>query len=455
MPGQRYLRFGRVFQANGRPGIVDGVIELDSHRISRVGPASEFTRELAQPDAAVEAYPDATAIPGLIDAHCHITLSGDSRTYEEQARDPDEMLTLVAVRNMALHLANGVTTLRDNGSRNRTGFIVREAIQRGYISGPRLLLSGRPVTHTGGHFHWCNGVADGEEAIRTAVRRLVSEGADHIKLMASGGGTGGNTPYLPSYGVRELKVAVETAHELDRPTTAHCRATSSMTNAIDAGLDCIEHGEFLVRGEIKQYGSGIAAAGVMKYDPAVAERIVEAGTFLSYTIQAGGYDTLLSLDRVEAQGGKLTAVQCSQVSMLTEFFDGKREILSSLLQDGILPRLIISSDAGPFDVAFGTLQYGLELAVSAGLSPVDAITAATSTAAKACNISAEVGTLEAGKDADIAVVSGDPTANISDLRHVVAVYQSGELAHTVTDRGRSHLVKPIASHLSLTTGGLC
>lgn len=451
--GAWYLRCGRVFPADGGPVVEDGVVEIDGDRVIRVGPASAFTRELARPDATVQEYPGATAIPGLIDAHCHITLSGDSRTYEEQIRDPDEMMTLVAVRNMRLHLAAGVTTLRDNGARNRTGFVVREAIRRGYVAGPRLLLSGRPVTHSGGHFHWCNGVADGEEAIRAAVRLLVSEGADHIKLMASGGGTGGNIPYLPAYTARELRVAVEAAHDLDRPTTAHCRATSSMVNAVDAGLDCIEHGEFLVRGEIKEYGAGIAAAGEMKYDPAVAGRIVEAGTFLSYTIQAGGYDTLLVLESRAERGEKLTGPQRAQVSMLTDFFDGKREILAALLQDGILPKLIISSDAGPFDVAFGTLHYGLELAVSAGLSPADAITSATRTAAEACHVLAEVGSLEAGKVADIAVVDGDPTTNIADLRHIVAVYQNGVPVHTPADAAG---VRPSgAARTGDTVLGLC
>jgi len=425
MESKRYLQFDRLFQANGRPAIAGGILEIQGSRITKVGSPADFAEELADPGVNVEVHAGATAVPGLVDAHCHITLSGDSRTYEDQIRDPDEMLTLVAVHNMGLHLSRGVTTLRDNGARNRTAFVVREAVQRGYIAGPRLLLSGRPVTHSGGHFHWCNGVADGEEAIRRAVRLLVSEGADHIKLMASGGGTGGNIPYLPSYDARELRVAVETAHSLDRPTTAHCRATSSMLNAIAAGLDCIEHGEFLIPGPMKDYGSGIASAGVMQYDRAVAGRLVESGIYLSFTIQAGGYDTLLRLRRQEAQGAALDGTQRAQVSMLAEFFEGKQEILASLVGDGMLPRLVISSDAGPFDVAFGTLQYGLELAVEAGLSPTDAIVAATRTAAEACSVGAEVGTLEVGKEADILVVAGDPTKEISDLRNVLAVYLGG------------------------------
>src|SRR5262249_48881475 len=162
--------------------------------------------------------------------------AADRRTYEQMVLDPDEMMALVSVRNLQRHLASGVTTLRDNGGRNRVTFIVREAINRGYFVRPRLPLSGPPQTPRHGHFHWCNGVADGPDAIRAAVRQLVAEGADHIKIMASGGATAGNIPYYPSYSAAELQVAVDAAHVLGRLTTAHCRAKQSMINAVEAGL---------------------------------------------------------------------------------------------------------------------------------------------------------------------------------------------------------------------------
>jgi imidazolonepropionase-like amidohydrolase len=160
-------------------------------------------------------FPTGAILPGLIDSHAHLTLAGDGRTYEQMTLDRDEMMALVAVRNMHRHLAAGVTTIRDNGGRNLVVFAVREAIER---------LSGRPITHSLGHFHWCNGVADSAEEIVAAVRRLVAEGADHIKIMASGGGTVGTIPSLASYRPDELRVAVETAHDLGRLTTAHARA---------------------------------------------------------------------------------------------------------------------------------------------------------------------------------------------------------------------------------------
>src|SRR6266581_3422698 len=124
------------------------------------------------------------------------------------AGDTDEIMALIALSNINIHLRSGITTLRDNGARNRVMFIVREAVQRGYFLAPRMLLSGRPITCTNGHFHCCGEIADGEDEIRRSVRRLVGEGADFIKIMATGGGTATTNPALASYGVPELRTAV-------------------------------------------------------------------------------------------------------------------------------------------------------------------------------------------------------------------------------------------------------
>src|SRR5205085_1267644 len=232
----------------------------------------------------------------------HISLAGDGRTYEQMFLDPDELMTVIGLHTMRVHLKSGVTTLRDNGARNRVTFVVREAILRGYVQGPRLLLSGRPITHSGGHFHFCNEVADSAEEVRRSVRRLVAEGADHIKIMASGGATAGNLPFRASYGVEELRAAVETAHHLGRLTTAHCRARDSMERALEAGLDRMEHAEFLVPPEEVTLGSGVTPTGLMRYDERLAERMLQRGLFVSFTFQAGGYDTLVELRREREAG---------------------------------------------------------------------------------------------------------------------------------------------------------
>lgn len=430
---RQYLLAPRAFTAEGRSCIEPAMIVIEGSRIAEVR-QSEVPPAGVRPDS-VRRYPGATLLPGLIDAHAHITLSADGRSYEAMERDPDEMMAIVAVRNMQRHLTSGVTTLRDNGCRNRVTFVVREAVRRGYLVGPRLLLSGRPLTHRHGHFHWCNGVADGADEIRAVVRELVAEGADHIKIMASGGGTFGNMPYYASYNADELKVAVEVAHSLGRLTTAHCRSTDSMENALAAGLDCIEHAEFLVPSAVYDPDTPMNARGEMRYDPALTERILASNMFVSFTMQAGGYDELLLL-RSRRDIGSLSDPEVSRLSSLEGYFERKIDLFARLLADGVLERLIISTDAGPFSVSFGNLHYGVELAVAGGMSTVDALLSITARAAKACGVSSFLGTLSVGKQADVVVVSGDPTANISALSDVEAVYLGGtELGPDMTTLG--------------------
>lgn len=436
-----YLRSAIVYPGTTEGGIRDGVVEVTGERIVGVGSYDEVKDRIGPDDTLVD-YGACTLLPGLVDSHAHMTLTGDGATYEQQATDPDEMMSLISVSNLQRHLASGVTTVRDNGGRNRVVFVVREAIERGYIAGPRLLLSGRPVTHSHGHFYWCGGEADSEAEIRAAVRKLVAEGADHIKIMASGGGTAGNIPYYPSYTAAELRTAVDAAHVLGRLTTAHCRARDSMVNAVEAGLDCIEHAEYLVPGELMEFGGGIASSGRMEYDPKVTERILQSGTFVSFTMQAGGYETLAEMRQRDPAG--LTAADKGRLAALDAYFDMKLEIFSELLRDGALPKMVISSDAGPFDAAFGGLQHGLELAVSGGLSPSQAIDAATRIAADACGVSDRVGTLAAGKEADLLVVDGDATADIARLWDVRAVYSRGQLvAPLYADSGVQRAAIPI------------
>ena len=109
--------------------------------------------------------------PGLIDGHTHLSLAGDGRTYVEMFADSDEMMVLTGMMNLQQHLAAGITTIREHGARNKIGFTLKKGLARGYIAGPRLLTSGRPITCTGGHFHMCNEISDGEEQMRRSVQR--------------------------------------------------------------------------------------------------------------------------------------------------------------------------------------------------------------------------------------------------------------------------------------------
>lgn len=406
---------------NNATVIVNGPL-IEDVRTDDTGPNS------LPPNVSLVDYGEATILPGLIDAHCHLTLSGyEHRTYEEQIGESDEMMALVAVRNMQAHLRSGVTTLRDNGGRNRITFEVRRAVERGYFVAPRLLLSGRPLTHTRGHFDWCNGEADGMDGIQRAIRTLVADGADHIKIMASGGATVGTYPQYASYRTDELRWAVEMSHDLGRLTTAHCRAKDSMARALEAGLDCIEHAEFIVPRAGSSLGEGLPGSipnSAVEFDNQLAHSIGESSMFVSVTLQQGGYDTLRRLRNDDAS---IQPHEAHQRAGLEAWYETKLETVRKMLDEGLANQTAISSDAGVFDVAFGKPAYGLELGVAAGMTPVKAIEAMTGIAARVCGVSDSTGTLTPGKQADLLVVRGDATSSVSLVADVEAVFLGGQL----------------------------
>jgi imidazolonepropionase-like amidohydrolase len=407
------IRVGLLVDGLGGPPITDAVIVVQGDRIAWVG---EFGDVPPKWSTGVLDYASSTALPGLVDAHVHMSLFADGRSYEEMAADSDSLMALAAARNVRTHLLSGVTTARDNGARNRLGFDIRLAIERGYFDGPRLLVAGRPITCSGGHFYWCGEEADGEEAIREAVRRLVAEGADHIKVMASGGGTAGTDPTRPSYTVSELSAAKATAQDLGRLVTAHCRARGAMDRAIEAGLDCIEHGEFLEED------------GVARFNADTAQRMVEAGTYLSPTLAAYGWDTILRL-RARREVEPLAERDAAALEQAEDTIKGRLECVNRLLALGMGDRIVAGTDAGCFDYSFGHMDYNLQLLVQSGMSPMQAIMAATRFSAKACGVDALVGTLEPGKYADILLLDGDPTQVIGAISNVRAVFKAGALVH--------------------------
>jgi imidazolonepropionase-like amidohydrolase len=412
------LRAGLLIDGIGGPPVRDAIVGFSDGRITAVGRAEDFGT-LAE--AAHVLGNDSVLMPGPVDCHAHPTLFPDRRPFEEQLRAPDEMLALTAVRQLTLHLHSGVTTVRDCAARGQTMFRVREAIRRGYFPGPRLQLAGRAITHSAGHIHWAGGVADTPEEIRRNVRVLVAEGADVIKLVASGGGTRGGIPYLASYTVDELRVGVEAAHALERRTVAHARATQSIENCVDAGVDTIAHVEFLAPGEILDMGNAGAPTGLPKFDPRVAEKIARSDAFLDLNPQSSGWDTVVLL-RAKPE---LTCAEADQLSKLERYFDHFLPVIGALRDLGLADRMGFGSDAGPFDTEFGHLEYNVHLARRAGLTPMESLQAVTRNAARVCGLADRVGTLEVGKDADLLLLDGNPLEDEQNLRRVAAVYKSG------------------------------
>ena len=385
---------------------------ISDGRIRAVGAADTIASQIP-PDTETIDLGDTTLPPGLIDGHTHLSLAGDGRSYVEMFSESDEMMVLTGAYNLRRHLDAGITTLREHGARNKVGFAIKEALSRGYIAGPRMQVSGRPITCSGGHFHMCNEVADGPDEIRRSVRRLVHEGADYIKIMTSGGGTAGTLPGRASYSVEELHAVVHEAHHFHRLTAAHCRAKESMVRAVAAGIDLMEHAEFLDPDH------------EMRFDPDLAEKMAECGIWISPTLQAWtNYGRIVDLEQ-KRDRGELSPAAASQLQALSDRAEKRLDIMRRMLDYCRIDRIVPGTDSGVGSLAFGHLDYDLRLLVKVGFTPGEALLSATRISAEAIDMADELGTIEPGKIADLAAFKGDPTKDVLALSDVAAVFQAG------------------------------
>lgn len=378
-------------------------VRIDGEVIGALAAASEVPSGVEQ----VERLEGLILTPGFVDSHVHLTLGTGGRAYEEVMReDTDGRMLIRAVRNGMTHLAAGVTTMRDCGGRNRTTFDLTEA-QRDRILDPfpNVQVSGRPITITGGHFHWCGEEADGPYGGRVAVRRMVKEGADFIKVMASGGGTKHTWLGHASFTVDELAAIVDESHRHGRLTTVHCLATTSIANAVAAGFDAIEHCGFQ------------RPDGVVEFDEDVGRSLVDAGIWYSPTIQTG-YRRLV---RTKAAYEKSPTDELRrQLEAVTAKVEGQVDVVRSMLELGA--RVVMGTDA---IAAFGDYAVGLELQVRAGMSPLQAMRSATSDAAEAIGLADSAGRIAVGRAADLVAVEGDLQSDITAAGRVKRVWRRG------------------------------
>ena len=308
--GWALLTAARLLDGSGAGALEDAAVLIEGGTIRAIGRRSE----VRPPDGAVATtheYGDATILPGLVDGHTHLVGIGDGTRGDDLAAQDDDLLLIRATVNARAMLHSGVTTIRENGAKGRIAFSVREAIRRGIAEGPSMVVAGRAVTITGGHLHWFGGEADGPDGLRHAVRQLVKEGADFIKIMASGGSTRSSHPYLPAFTPGELQAIVDEARRHERLTAAHAVPSAAIEDCLDAGLDMIIH------------CSMTGPTGAYGYRPDLADRMAEAGVWVNPTM----HDIrawLWHYRDEEAAGRALDATDVAQRDELRQLYDDKR-----------------------------------------------------------------------------------------------------------------------------------
>ncbi|MCP4622965.1 MAG: amidohydrolase family protein [bacterium] len=394
--------------------IPDGYVLVEGQKIRSW--AAQVDLPSLPPETAIFSFPQQTLIPGLINSHVHLCVpSGGQPFYLTQT---DEMALLTAVRNMRRELLSGVTTVRDCGDQNGVLFALRKALTRGILDGPRLILCGPPLTMTSGHAHFLGGVADGPAEIARAVRRRIADGADFIKLIGTGGGTPGTHPAHASYSRKEIAAAVSAAHGLDVPVTVHCRGIPGIVNALEAGVDQIEHACF----ELPD--------GSLCLEPELVRRMAHSGTRVTPTIQL--YRDALTHLQKKAASGQLNPTDRQRLKLLPGVIESKLEALKQFLSAGV--SVVAGNDAGLPYTGFGCLWQELDAMMAGGMTAMQAIAAATCTAARALGMEERIGSIQPGKQADLVVVEGDPTTDISVLSRVRMVMQAGRIVSKKIDR---------------------
>jgi imidazolonepropionase-like amidohydrolase len=393
------LRCGTLIDVQSRKTVANAVVIVEGNRIKSI-----HTGVQVPANAEVIDLSNATVLPGLFDLHCHFLDNPDGGTRGSAADN-----ALSGVRNAKTILLSGFTTIRDpgGGSPNYANVSVRDAVNRGWFDGPRIVVAGRFLSITGGHGDY-NGfpperemepenIVNGVEEMRKAVRRDVKYGADWIKLYVTGGFlSAGDDPGQQHFSDDEIKVAVEEVTRLGKYVAAHAHGAQGIKAAVRAGVRTVEHGTFI--------------------DDEGIELMKQRGTFLVPTMRT--IEELATEPPANASAGRKKAYQLSK-----KYFQQMMENIGKAMKRGV--KTCFGSD-------MVTLPHGLaaqefRLRVQAGQSPMEAIRSATIVSAEALNMQSDVGSIESGKLADIIAVSGDPMKDIAVLEHIGFVMKDGKV----------------------------
>ena len=402
-PASIAIRAGRVLDVRTGSYATDQIIWIEGDRIKAIGNAADMSGKLPAGTKVLD-LSSSTILPGLIDCHTHLTMTPyDSGPAGLHLSYPRQALT--GARNARVTLEAGFTTVRNVGGAGYADIALRDAIKAGDVPGPRMLVSGPPLSITGGHgdqnflapqFAWSDdGVADGVDGVEKKVRENIKYGADVIKFMATGGVLSeGDNPALAQYSPEEMKAIVDTAHGLGRKVAAHAHGAIGIKYAVLAGVDSIEHGSYINDEDIQ----------LMK----------ERGTYLVPTVYLEDW----LMENVQVLG--LTPNMIEKAKLVLPI---AQQNLSHAFKSGV--KVALGTDAAVYPHGLNGHEFGKM--VEMGLSPLQAIQAGTVNAADLLGWSDRVGTLEPGKYADLIAIQGDPLTNVHVLENVSFVMKGGEV----------------------------
>ena len=384
----RILTGGRVLTCVGDEVIENGFVEIENGAIKAVGPAGA----LGDTTAEVIDCAGYTILPGLINSHAHLAWDGIHDLARQSMDDAPEISAYKSAANMLKCLRAGITLVRDLGM-NQTNFFAKQAVEQGIFPGPRLLISGQAIIQTGGHTYWCCREASGPDEMRRAVREQIRGGADLIKIMGSHD--------TLEFTDAELEAVIDEAHRHGLPVTAHATFDACIRRMAQFGVDVIEHGGSMTDETIQLLLDKkipivtTFAPLVMQAQPDVARRY----NVPEWKIQ----------ERQRAVGDPSR-------------FAG----LVNAARAGV--PIAFGTDAGSpvvgHDVVAPELKFMVELGIKR--DNYDALRSATIVAAQVSKLESKLGTLEAGKEADLIVVDGNPLETLDALERVRMTFVAGK-----------------------------
>jgi imidazolonepropionase-like amidohydrolase len=397
LPIRTVIHAGHMLDVKTGRMIENATVVIQGDKILSIGPLA-----VGNPPAGMKEInlPNATLLPGLIDAHTHITYDPNFGYQELGISIPKE--ALIGAKNARVTLEAGFTTIRNVGARGYADVALRDAVNDGLVPGPRMMVSGPALSIAGGHcdqnllpFEWhaqAEGTADGIEAVQHKVRETIKYGADVIKVCATGGVLSkGDDPRASQYTLEEMKAIVADAHRLGRKVAAHAHGSQGIAWAAEAGVDSVEHGSYI--------------------DDAGIQAMKAHGTYLVPTLYLGDW----------------MAENAARIG-LPEMYAGKMRTIIPIARQNIKKAF----DAG-VKIAFGTdaavYPHGLNahefaVYVKLGMTPVQAIQTATVNAADLLGWK-QIGSIEPGNYADIIAVNGDPTKDVTLLENPAFVMKGG------------------------------